>query len=102
MTILNRQDNENPRKKINQRTKRKRAGARLYTIIKVSRDEDFCEQIGRDIYFDLVDHKKFCSFVFRSRCLLNFSRRRLLKSLVYLCNFSVFGYGRRVKINLTV
>ncbi|KAM3382799.1 hypothetical protein P3S68_008374 [Capsicum galapagoense] len=30
----------------------------LYTIIKVSRDEDLGEQIGKEIYFDLVDHDK--------------------------------------------
>ena len=28
----------------------------------VARDEDLLEQIGRDIYFDLVDHDKVRSF----------------------------------------
>ncbi|XP_060212553.1 uncharacterized protein LOC132640125 isoform X2 [Lycium barbarum] len=36
--------------------------ARLYTIIKVARDEDLGEQIGKDIYFDLVDHDKVSTF----------------------------------------
>ncbi|KAK2377740.1 ubiquitin carboxyl-terminal hydrolase [Trifolium repens] len=37
------------------------AETHLYTI-KVARDEDLAEQIGKDIYFDLVDHKKVRSF----------------------------------------
>ncbi|TMW96090.1 hypothetical protein EJD97_007923 [Solanum chilense] len=36
--------------------------ARLYTIIKVARDEDLGEQIGKDIYFDLVNHDKVRAF----------------------------------------
>ncbi|CAN6586672.1 unnamed protein product [Malus baccata var. baccata] len=42
--------------------RRYKAQAHLYTIIKVARDEDLTEQIGRDIYFDLVDHDKVHSF----------------------------------------
>ncbi|KAI9153875.1 hypothetical protein LWI28_017843 [Acer negundo] len=42
--------------------RRYKAQAHLYTIIKVARDEDLAEQIGRDIYFDLVDHDKVRSF----------------------------------------
>ncbi|KAJ9184616.1 hypothetical protein P3X46_004326 [Hevea brasiliensis] len=42
--------------------RRYKAQAHLYTIIKVARDEDLKEQIGRDIYFDLVDHDKVRSF----------------------------------------
>ncbi|WJX64618.1 ubiquitinyl hydrolase 1 [Trifolium repens] len=37
------------------------AETHLYTI-KVARDEDLAEQIGKDIYFDLVDNKKVRSF----------------------------------------
>ncbi|XP_061338181.1 ubiquitin C-terminal hydrolase 13-like isoform X2 [Gastrolobium bilobum] len=36
--------------------------AHLYTVIKVARDEDLAEQIGKDMYFDLVDHDKVRSF----------------------------------------
>ncbi|KAE8680613.1 Ubiquitin carboxyl-terminal hydrolase 12 [Hibiscus syriacus] len=39
-----------------------KAQAHLYTIIKVARDEDLLEQIGKGIYFDLVDHDKVRSF----------------------------------------
>ncbi|KAG9160409.1 hypothetical protein Leryth_008815 [Lithospermum erythrorhizon] len=42
--------------------RRYKAEAHLYTIIKVARDEDLHEQIGKDIYFDLVDHDKVHSF----------------------------------------
>ncbi|KAF7815408.1 ubiquitin carboxyl-terminal hydrolase 12-like isoform X1 [Senna tora] len=38
--------------------------AHLYTIIKVARDEDLVQQIGKDMYFDLVDHDKVRSFRF--------------------------------------
>ncbi|KAI3930945.1 hypothetical protein MKW92_011609 [Papaver armeniacum] len=90
MTILNRQDNENPRKNINQRTKRKRAGARLYTIIKVSRDEDFCEQIGRDIYFDLVDHKKVRSFRIQKQMSFKLFKEEVAKELGVPVQFQRF------------
>ncbi|XP_071910826.1 ubiquitin C-terminal hydrolase 12-like isoform X3 [Coffea arabica] len=42
--------------------RRYKAQAHLYTIIKVARDEDLREQIGKDIHFDLVDHDKVRSF----------------------------------------
>ncbi|KAK4396611.1 Ubiquitin carboxyl-terminal hydrolase 12, partial [Sesamum angolense] len=42
--------------------RRYKAQAHLYTIIKVARDEDLREQIGKDIYFDLVDHDKVRNF----------------------------------------
>ncbi|XP_078172392.1 ubiquitin C-terminal hydrolase 12-like isoform X4 [Carex rostrata] len=42
--------------------KKEKAEAHLYTIIKVARDEDLHAQIGKDIYFDLVDHDKVRSF----------------------------------------
>ncbi|AQK39693.1 Ubiquitin carboxyl-terminal hydrolase 13 [Zea mays] len=42
--------------------KKEKAEAHLYTIIKIARDEDLKEQIGKNIYFDLVDHEKVHSF----------------------------------------
>ncbi|XP_078441990.1 ubiquitin C-terminal hydrolase 12-like isoform X1 [Wolffia australiana] len=42
--------------------KKEKSEAHLYTFIKVARDEDLGEQIGKDIYFDLVDHEKVRSF----------------------------------------
>ncbi|KAG2631787.1 hypothetical protein PVAP13_2NG047900 [Panicum virgatum] len=45
-----------------ERRKKEKAEAHLYTIIKVARDDDLKAQIGKDIYFDLVDHDKVPSF----------------------------------------
>ncbi|XP_071724794.1 ubiquitin C-terminal hydrolase 12-like isoform X2 [Rutidosis leptorrhynchoides] len=42
--------------------KKEKAEAHLYTIIKVARDEDLANQIGKDVYFDLVDHDKVKKF----------------------------------------
>ncbi|KAK4382144.1 Ubiquitin carboxyl-terminal hydrolase 12, partial [Sesamum angolense] len=46
--------------------RRYKAQAHLYTIsrlsLSVARDEDLREQIGKDIYFDLVDHDKVRNF----------------------------------------
>ncbi|KAF2296236.1 hypothetical protein GH714_036979 [Hevea brasiliensis] len=42
--------------------RKEKAEAHLYTIIKVARNEDLLEQIGKDIYFDLVDHDKVSYF----------------------------------------
>ncbi|XP_062203185.1 ubiquitin C-terminal hydrolase 13-like isoform X2 [Phragmites australis] len=42
--------------------KKEKAEAHLYTIIKIARDDDLKEQIGKNIYFDLVDHEKVRSF----------------------------------------
>ncbi|KAK7344727.1 hypothetical protein VNO77_14702 [Canavalia gladiata] len=42
--------------------RKEKAEAHLYTIIKVARDEDLREQIGNDIFFDLVDHDKVRNF----------------------------------------
>ncbi|KAJ3669935.1 hypothetical protein LUZ60_010259 [Juncus effusus] len=39
-----------------------KAEVHLYKIIKVARDEDLAAQIGKDIFFDLVDHDKVKSF----------------------------------------
>lgn len=42
--------------------KKEKAEAHLYTTIKVACSEDMFEQIGKDIFFDLVDHDKVQSF----------------------------------------
>ncbi|CAI7812546.1 unnamed protein product [Closterium sp. NIES-53] len=45
-----------------ERKRKEKAEAHLFTIIKVSRDEDLFNQIGRDQFFDLVDHERVRSF----------------------------------------
>ncbi|KAM0062763.1 putative ubiquitinyl hydrolase 1 [Helianthus debilis subsp. tardiflorus] len=42
--------------------RKEKAEAHLYTIIKVAWDENLHEQIGKNIFFDLVDHDKVRSF----------------------------------------
>ncbi|XP_051130777.1 ubiquitin C-terminal hydrolase 12-like isoform X2 [Andrographis paniculata] len=42
--------------------RKEKAEAHLYTIIKVAREEDLFDQIGKNIYFDLVDHEKVRHF----------------------------------------
>ncbi|GMP89752.1 hypothetical protein CsSME_00041180 [Camellia sinensis var. sinensis] len=62
--------------------RRYKAQAHLYTIIKVARDEDLVEQIGKDIYFDLVDHERVHSFRIQKQMRLTFSRYGSLYHLV--------------------
>ncbi|GKV35063.1 hypothetical protein SLEP1_g43381 [Rubroshorea leprosula] len=59
--------------------KKKKAEAQLSTIIKVARDEDLGEQIGRDIYFDLVDYDKVWSFHFEKRTPFNVFKEEAAK-----------------------
>ncbi|XP_075520070.1 ubiquitin C-terminal hydrolase 12-like isoform X1 [Primulina tabacum] len=42
--------------------KKEEENAHLYTIVKVTSDDDFAEQIGRTVFFDLVDHDKVKGF----------------------------------------
>ncbi|XP_068651296.1 ubiquitin C-terminal hydrolase 12-like isoform X5 [Aristolochia californica] len=59
--------------------KKEKAEAHLYTIIKVARDEDLAEQIGKDIYFDLVDHDKVRSFRIQKQMPFNLFKEEVAK-----------------------
>ncbi|KAI3961734.1 hypothetical protein MKW92_024753 [Papaver armeniacum] len=59
--------------------KKEKAEAHLYTIIKVARNEDLREQIGRDIYFDLVDHDKVRSFRIQKQMPFNVFKEEVAK-----------------------
>ncbi|GLT57010.1 hypothetical protein SLA2020_300170 [Shorea laevis] len=59
--------------------RKEKAEAHLYTIIKVARDEDLVEQIGRDIYFDLVDHDKVHSFRIQKQTPFNLFKEEVAK-----------------------
>ncbi|KAH7866206.1 hypothetical protein Vadar_017070 [Vaccinium darrowii] len=61
--------------------RKEKAEAHLYTIIKVARDEDLIEQIGRDIYFDLVDHDKVRSFRIQKQMPFNLFKEEVAKEL---------------------
>ncbi|KAL6585578.1 CSN-associated deubiquitinating enzyme Ubp12 [Orobanche minor] len=56
-----------------------KAQAHLYTMIKVARDEDLKEQIGRDIYFDLVDHDKVHNFRIQKQTPFNLFKEEVAK-----------------------
>ncbi|MCO5571925.1 hypothetical protein L7F22_025676 [Adiantum nelumboides] len=45
-----------------ERKRKEKAEAHLYTIIKVAQDQDLERQIGKELFFDLVDHEKVESF----------------------------------------
>ncbi|XP_019267242.1 PREDICTED: ubiquitin carboxyl-terminal hydrolase 12 isoform X1 [Nicotiana attenuata] len=61
--------------------RRYKAQAHLYTIIKVARDEDLREQIGKEIYFDLVDHDKVRSFRIQKQMPFNLFKEEVAKEL---------------------
>ncbi|KAM3320799.1 ubiquitin C-terminal hydrolase 12-like isoform X1 [Capsicum chacoense] len=60
--VLNRQIRLRKEQEEKEQKRKEGEEARLYTIIKVARDEDLGEQIGKEIYFDLVDHDKVRAF----------------------------------------
>ncbi|TYG51282.1 hypothetical protein ES288_D10G245600v1 [Gossypium darwinii] len=59
--------------------RKEKAEAHLYTVIKVARNEDLVEQIGRDIYFDLVDHEKVRSFRIQKQMPFNVFKEEVAK-----------------------
>ncbi|KAL2322216.1 hypothetical protein Fmac_026595 [Flemingia macrophylla] len=59
--------------------KKEKAEAHLYTIIKVAQDKDLKDQIGKDIYFDLVDHDKVRSFRVQKQTSFNVFKEEVAK-----------------------
>ncbi|KAF3659745.1 Ubiquitin carboxyl-terminal hydrolase 12 [Capsicum annuum] len=57
--------------------KKEKSEAHLYTIIKVAHDEDLRRQIGKDIYFDLVDFEKVKSFRIQKQTLFTVFKKIL-------------------------
>ncbi|XP_058743179.1 ubiquitin C-terminal hydrolase 13-like isoform X6 [Vicia villosa] len=70
--------------------KKEKAEAHLYTIIKVARDEDLGEQIGKDIYFDLVDHDKVRSFRVQKQTPFNVFKEEVAKEFGIPVQFQRF------------
>ncbi|XP_049401012.1 ubiquitin C-terminal hydrolase 12-like isoform X4 [Solanum stenotomum] len=70
--------------------RRYKAQAHLYTIIKVARDEDLREQIGKEIYFDLVDHDKVRSFRIQKQLPFNLFKEEVAKELGIPVQFQRF------------
>jgi ubiquitin carboxyl-terminal hydrolase 7 len=59
--------------------KKERAEAHMYTPLKVARDFNLVEQIGRHVYFDLVDFDKINSFRAPKNMSINEVKEELLK-----------------------
>ncbi|XP_062173883.1 ubiquitin C-terminal hydrolase 12-like isoform X3 [Alnus glutinosa] len=72
--------------------RKEKAEAHLYTIIKVARNEDLVEQIGRDIYFDLVDHEKVHSFRIQKQMSFNFFKEEVAKEFAIPVQFQRFWF----------
>lgn len=70
--------------------KKEKAEAHLYTIIKVARDDDLTEQIGKDIYFDLVDHDKVKSFRIQKQMPFNIFKEEIAKEFGIPIQFQRF------------
>ncbi|XP_051150225.1 ubiquitin C-terminal hydrolase 12 isoform X2 [Andrographis paniculata] len=70
--------------------RRYKAQAHLYTIIKVARDEDLREQIGKDIHFDLVDHDKVRSFRIQKQIPFNTFKEEVAKEFGIPVQFQRF------------
>ncbi|KAK2431551.1 ubiquitinyl hydrolase 1 [Trifolium repens] len=70
------------------------AKTHLYTI-KVARDEDLVEQIGKDVYFDLVDHEKVRSFRVRKDTSINVFKEDVAKEFGIPARFQRFWICRK-------
>ncbi|XP_026398323.1 ubiquitin carboxyl-terminal hydrolase 12-like [Papaver somniferum] len=70
--------------------KKEKAEAHLYTTIKVARDEDLLKQIGRDMYFDLVDHDKVLSFRIKKQMPFNQFKEEVAKEFGVPVQFQRF------------
>ncbi|GAB2285666.1 CSN-associated deubiquitinating enzyme Ubp12 [Dionaea muscipula] len=70
--------------------KKEKAEAHLYTVIKVARDEDLAEQIGKDIYFDLVDHDKVKCFRIQKQMPFNLFKEEVAKEFGVPVQFQRF------------
>ncbi|CAA3015815.1 ubiquitin carboxyl-terminal hydrolase 12-like isoform X2 [Olea europaea subsp. europaea] len=70
--------------------RRYKAQAHLFTIIKVARDENLKEQIGKDIYFDLVDHDKVHSFRIQKQTPFNLFKEEVAREFGIPVQFQRF------------
>ncbi|KAG8376856.1 hypothetical protein BUALT_Bualt09G0107400 [Buddleja alternifolia] len=70
--------------------RRYKAQAHLYTIIKVARDEDLMEQIGKDIHFDLVDHDEVHNFRIQKQMPFNLFKEEVAKEFGIPVQFQRF------------
>ncbi|XP_020690617.1 ubiquitin carboxyl-terminal hydrolase 12 [Dendrobium catenatum] len=77
-------------KEVKEHKKKEKSEAHLYTIIKVARDEDLTQHIGRGIFFDLVDHEKVCSFRIQKQTPFKAFKEEIAKELGIPVQFQRF------------
>ncbi|CAA2970001.1 ubiquitin carboxyl-terminal hydrolase 12-like [Olea europaea subsp. europaea] len=70
--------------------RKEKAEAHLYTIIQIARDEDLVQQIGREIYFDLVDHDKVSTFRIQKQLSFNHFKEEVAKEFGIPLQFQRF------------
>ncbi|KAK4765694.1 hypothetical protein SAY86_026784 [Trapa natans] len=75
-----------------EKKRKEKAEAHLYTIIKVARNEDLVEQIGKEIYFDLVDHEKVHSFRVQRQMPFNQFKEEVAKEFGVPVQFQRFWF----------
>ncbi|KAK3228593.1 hypothetical protein Dsin_000474 [Dipteronia sinensis] len=80
----------NKEKEEKEQKRKEKAEAHLYTVIKVARNEDLLEQIGKDIYFDLVDHEKVVSFRIQKQMSFNNFKEEVTKEFGIPVQFQRF------------
>lgn len=73
-----------------EKKRKEKSEAHLYTVIKVARNEDLFEQIGKDIYFDLVDHDKVRSFRIQKQMPFNLFKEEVAKEFGIAVQFQRF------------
>ncbi|KAH7415376.1 hypothetical protein KP509_14G040100 [Ceratopteris richardii] len=64
-----------------ERKRKEKAEAHLYTIIKVASDDDLAAQVGKEIFFDLVDHDKVPGFRIQKQTLFKAFKEEIAKEL---------------------
>ncbi|CAA0824349.1 Ubiquitin carboxyl-terminal hydrolase 13 [Striga hermonthica] len=70
--------------------RKEKAEAHLYTAVKVACDEDFAWQIGRNVFFDLVDHDKVRSFRVQKAMPFNIFKEEVAKEFGIPVKFQRF------------
>ncbi|KAA8539052.1 hypothetical protein F0562_025744 [Nyssa sinensis] len=78
------------KKEPEEKEQKQKAVSLLFTIIKVARDEDLLKQIGRDRYFDLVDHEKVRSFRIQQQTPFNLFKEEVAKEFDIPVQFQRF------------
>ncbi|GAB2276573.1 hypothetical protein Dimus_011292 [Dionaea muscipula] len=88
--VLYRQERLKREQEEKEHKNKEKAEDHLYAVIKVARDEDLAEQIGKDIYFDLVDHDKVKCFRIQKQMPFNLFKEEVAKEFGVPVRFQRF------------